>query len=428
MQPLPSRSRRMSQQSKSPVRMEKTLQKQRLWIVSELYYPELTSTGHYITAIAESLADELDVRVICGQPNYSARGSRMPAAESLNNVQIKRVWSLTLDKNILLFRLLNMLSLSIAVWLKAIACFRKNDSVLVVTSPPLLPIVTAAAALHRGVGYTLLVHDLYPEQLIATGVLSTGSYIAATIDISNRWVYKHAQQIIAVGRDMKQVLEKKTAGLQIPSSYIPNWSDTAQITPQPRGENTLLGELKLLDKFMVLSAGNFGRPNDLETVVNAAKILTSNEAVHFLFIGNGARERWLQQNTADLPNVTILPSMPREEQNVFLNACDVTLASLVHGMWGAAVPSRIYNYMAAGKPVIAVCEERSEMARLVTEEEAGLVVRPGDPKELAVAVRKLMDSPEVVTAMSKNARAAALRNYSAETVLKQYLELMIPAR
>src|SRR4051812_1720521 len=40
----------------------------RLWVVTELYYPEETSTGYYLTRIAEGLAEDRDVKVLCGQP------------------------------------------------------------------------------------------------------------------------------------------------------------------------------------------------------------------------------------------------------------------------------------------------------------------------------------------------------------------------
>jgi colanic acid biosynthesis glycosyl transferase WcaI len=405
--------------------MELRESKPRIWILSELYRPELTSTGHYITAIAESLTSDLDVHVICAQPNYSARGSRYATRETLNDVQIRRVWSLRLDKNILLFRLLNALSLSVSAWLTAIRNFDKGDRVLVVTTPPLLPLATAAAALMRGTGYTLLVHDVYPEQLTATGILSKGSLIGAMIDLINRWVYKHTERIIVVGRDMQELLEKKTEGLDIPISNIPNWSDSAEITPKPRNENSLLKELGLKDKFVILSAGNFGRPNDLETLVDAAEILATNDRARFLFIGNGAREEWLRNRTEKLKNVTVLPSMAREEQPVFLNACDVTLASLVSGMWGAAVPSRIYNYLAAGKPVIAVCEDGSEMARLVTEANTGLVVASGDSEGLGAAILELMHSPERVAHLSENARALSVGQCSAETALRRYRDILV---
>jgi glycosyltransferase involved in cell wall biosynthesis len=395
-------------------------QTQRLWIISELYYPELTSTGYYLTQIAESLASEADIRVICGRPNYSARTAPAIAFETRNNVQIRRVTALRLNKNILLFRLLNMLSLSLNIFLRELVSFQKGDAVLVVTTPPLLPVVTAIACLAKGAGYTVLVHDVYPQQLIATGILNSRSVLARSIDVMNRWVYKHSRSIIAVGRDMRDLLEKKVGGLDIPVKFIPNWGETDKITPQQHDENELLRELNFEGKFVILSAGNFGRPNDLETIVAAAELLVEDEKVQFLFIGEGAQSGWLERRTAGLANVLILPPMSREDQNAFLNACDATISSLVRGMWGAAVPSRVYNYMAAGKPVIAVCERDSELARIVADDDIGAFVAPGDADGLASTIRDLIASPDLCRKMATNARSAALNKYSANTVLPQY--------
>src|SRR4028119_547284 len=90
--------------------------KKKLWVVTELYYPEDNQTGYYLTRIAEGLADDFDVRVICGQPNYAARGTRAPRRERHRGVEIHRVWGTTLDKNVLVFRLLNMLTLGVSMF------------------------------------------------------------------------------------------------------------------------------------------------------------------------------------------------------------------------------------------------------------------------------------------------------------------------
>jgi colanic acid biosynthesis glycosyl transferase WcaI len=76
---------------------------QRVWIVSELFYPEETSTGYLLTKIAEGLAAEFEVLVLCGQPGYSGRGMRAPKRESYRGMTIYRSWSTTLDKNVLPF-------------------------------------------------------------------------------------------------------------------------------------------------------------------------------------------------------------------------------------------------------------------------------------------------------------------------------------
>src|SRR4030095_1110496 len=140
--------------------------KQRLWVVTELYYPEETSTGYYLTRIAEGLAVDFDVKALCGQPNYSARGTVAPKREVHNGVEIFRAAGTTLDKNVIVFRLMNMFTLGISIFLKALRNFRRGDKVLVVTTPPSMPFVVALAALAKGSSYTLLIHDNYPEILI----------------------------------------------------------------------------------------------------------------------------------------------------------------------------------------------------------------------------------------------------------------------
>jgi hypothetical protein len=140
-----------------------------LWVVTELYYPEETSTGYYLTRIAEGLANDFNVKVLCGQPNYSARGTRAPKREVHQGVEIFRAFGTTFNKNVILFRLINMLTLSISVFFKAIFHIRRGEQVLVVTTPPSLPFIAAFAALFRGANYVLLIHDNYPEILIAAG-------------------------------------------------------------------------------------------------------------------------------------------------------------------------------------------------------------------------------------------------------------------
>ena len=242
--------------------------KKNLWIVTELYYPEETSTGYYLTRIAEGLTEDFNVKALCGQPNYSGRGIRAPKKEVHNDVEIFRAFGTTLDKNIIFFRLINMLTLSFSIFWKALFNFRKGDKILVVTTPPSLPFITAIAALLRGGSYVLLIHDNYPEILIAVGKLKENSIFVRVVDFFNRWLYKYAAKIIVVGRDMRKLVEKKTYGLDIPIEYIPNWAELEQLKPAPRLENELLKELELLEKFVFLYAGNMGHPNDLKSILD----------------------------------------------------------------------------------------------------------------------------------------------------------------
>ncbi|MCU0239126.1 MAG: hypothetical protein MUC29_06765, partial [Pyrinomonadaceae bacterium] len=158
----------------------------RLWVVTELYFPEMTSTGYYLTAIAEGLTDSFEVKALCGQPNYSARGVRAESHEIHNDVEIFRCLGTTLDKNVIPFRLINMLTLSASILFKALFNFQKGDQVLVVTTPPSLPFITAFASLIKGASYTLLIHDNYPEILIAVDKTDEKSWLVNIINYANR--------------------------------------------------------------------------------------------------------------------------------------------------------------------------------------------------------------------------------------------------
>lgn len=400
--------------------------KQALWVVTELYYPEETSTGYYLTRIAEGLTDEFDVKVLCGQPNYSARGVRAEYREIHRGVEIFRSYGTTLDKNVIVFRLINMLTLSLSIFWNAIRQFKKSDRVLVVTTPPSLPFISAVACLLRGAGYALLIHDNYPEILIAAGKSSENSPIVKIIDYFNRWLYKYAAKIIVVGRDMKTLIERKIEGLDVPVVVIPNWAELETVEPADRNENRLLKELNLSDRFVFLYAGNMGYPNDLESILTCAAQIDDKLPIHFIFLGAGVKHAKLIKTIEEnnLTNVTVLPPQPRSEQIVFLNACDVALVSLVKKMWGVSMPSRTYNILAAGKPILALTEEDSELAQVVEEEEIGWIVSPDQPEILLRTIEKIYNQRSEIPEMNRRSRRAALEKYALETAIEKYRQVI----
>jgi len=393
-----------------------------LWVVTELYYPEETSTGYYLTRIAEGLTVDFEVRVLCGQPNYSARGTKAPKREVHKKVEIFRAGGTTLDKNIIVFRLINMLTLSISVFFKAMRYIRKGDKILVVTTPPSLPFITAFASLIKGAGYILLIHDNYPEILVAAKKTKENSFFVETLNYFNRWLYKYANKIIVCGRDMFELVKKKTEGLDIPIETIQNWAELENVKPFPRDENQLLKELEIEDKLVFLYAGNMGYPNDLESILECADKLKADDRFCFVFLGAGVKRKWLEKEIQEksLKNVKLLASRPRSEQNIFLNACDVAIVTLVKKMWGVSMPSRTYNILAAGKPILALTEKDSEIAKVVEEDSVGWTVPPNEPEKLLQKIFEIYENKEKFAEMGNNARQSALKKYSLETALEKY--------
>jgi len=393
-----------------------------LWILTEVYHPEEISTGYYLTSLAEGLSSKYEVKVLTGQPKHMARGLRAPKLEVRNGVEIHRASATTLNKNVMLFRLINMVTIGIAMFFRSIRHFKKGDRVLVVTAPPSLPVTTALAALVRGASYTVLVQDSYPEILIAVGAARQDSSFVKLVNYVNRAVYKHAAKIIVMGRDMNELFQQKSAGLDIPIVTIPNWADLESIRPAPKESNPLLRKLGLLDKFVLLYAGNIGHPTDVESIIDAAEQLLEQPEIHFLFIGAGVKKKWVEEQVRgrSLKNVTVLDYMPRSEQSVFLNACDVGLIALINGMWGTAMPSRTYNIMAAAKPILAITESGSELAQVIDEEQIGWHVPPGSPGELTEAVLQIYEQRSELVRMGMRGRLAAEKKYSLKKAIGDY--------
>lgn len=397
-------------------------------MVSELYYPEETSTGYFLTGIAEALATEFDVRVICSQPTYSARGTIAPARETRLGVHIYRYWGARLDKNNLLLRLVNAATIAISLFLAASRRVSRGDCVLVVTNPPILPFLVVLAAKARGANTLLLVHDVYPEVLVASGLSDRNSVLVRAVGGLSRWLYRQVDTRIVLGRDMQRLVNARLSNPAGDSTtvIIPNWGDIQAVASQDRHANRLLSELGLANKFVVQFMGNIGRTHNIDLVVEAARRLQKNSDIHFLIVGEGARRKWLETAVSSdgLPNITLLPPCPRDELADYLNACDVSVIGLLPGMQGVSVPSRLYNVMAAGKPVIALVDADSEVALVIEEERSGWVVAQDDAEALVNAIVRAHDDSDSVATRGKNARRAAEQKYSRERVGQKFLEVV----
>ncbi len=400
--------------------------KKTLWVITELYYPENNQTGYYMTGIAEGLTKNFNVRVICGQPNYAARGTFAPKRENHKNVEIFRVWSTTLNKDIIFLRLINMLTIGFSIFFKMVAKIKKDEEMLVVSAPPTLPFSAALAAKLRGAKYSLIIQDKYPETLIAVGKVNPQSFFVRILNSFNIWLYQGAKKIIVVGRDMQALvisqIKQSSDGKFPPVEVIQNWASLEEIEPMPRNNNQLLRQLKIADKFVFLYAGNMGHPQDIESIVGCAEKLKMDERFHFLFIGSGVKRKWLEREVSEknLSNITVLPPRSRSEQNIFLNACDVGLVPLVKKMWGVAMPSRTYNLMAAGKPILALTENNSEVAKVIEDEKVGWYVSPNDPEALCKIIFEIFENRATLPEMGQRARLSALEKYSVEAAVEKY--------
>lgn len=397
-----------------------------IWFISEVYFPDEQGTAFYTTGLAEGLAGNFKVGVLCSCPTVTARGKRVARKEVRNGVIVERCMGTTLDKDIFILRLVNIATYSVSILLKALTRVKKGDIVFAVTSPPSTPFIARFVCFLKKAVCVLRIEDVYPEILVATGMIRERSFLNGILRFATGILYRSADQVVVLGRDMKTLAEKKMGDGSKTARIIRSWADTNTVFPLPKEDTALVRELGLHKKFVVSCVGNMGRAQAIEFLFEAVTMLKDEDRIHFLFIGGGARRKWMEREAVSrgLNNVTLLDQRPRDDQANFLNACDISVISLLPGVTGAGVPSRTYNIMAAGKPIIAVSEEASEVAMLVREEAIGWVTPPCNPEFLVRTILEAMSDMERLINMGCKAGAAARGKFSRENIVEEYRDLV----
>jgi glycosyltransferase involved in cell wall biosynthesis len=184
-------------------------------------------------------------------------------------------------------------------------------------------------------------------------------------------------------------------------TVIHNWADCHGVAPGPR-DNPFARQQGLVDRFVVLHAGNIGLSQNLEIVLHAAEQLREQPDVVFVFVGDGAKKKDLQEIAVrrDLRNVMFLPFQPRELMDQSYATADVSLVSLKRGLAGVIVPSKVYNVLASGRPCIAAVEQDCEVADIIHRHDCGFVVGPGDASALRARILELAADRDRAVAMA----------------------------
>lgn len=376
-------------------------------IVSEVFFPDRTTTAHILTKIASRLAQTREVTVICGPVGYEY-GIGIDA-EDLPGVKIIRLPTARYDKNNLINRTWQFIRLSSALNSVMLKELRSGDEVLIVTNPAPLLILTARAARRHKFPLTILVHDVFPENCIPARVFKSENLVYRLIrKIFNR-AYRRASRLIVLGRDMAEIMRKKVGREGPEITIIENWCDS----PHYPVECEQNGNINLL------YAGNMGRVQGLEEFIELFRTLKNN--VKLILRGNGAALNGIKAQIADMPNVCYLGPYSKDEQFEVLADCDLALVTLAKGMYGLGVPSKTYNILRAGKPILYVGDSMSEIALMIKEYNIGFCFEPDNPDGIKAFLNGLSaDMRSQLREMGAKAKELALTIYSEDRILSKY--------
>ncbi|NEN05463.1 glycosyltransferase [Diaminobutyricibacter tongyongensis] len=385
-------------------------------MITQWFDPEPTFKG--LLFAQELIRQGHDVEVVTGYPNYPGGklydGYTMTGfrREVVGGVRVLRVPLYPSHDGSAVKRIANYVSFAAAASVGVLAMGRPD--VAYVYHPPAtvcLPAVVLKAL--KGVPYVYDVQDLWPDTLAATGML-THPRALAIVGRFMKGVYSGAARIAVLSDGFREALS--TRG--VPRSkveVIHNWADEAQIDVSVTSDKPA-EDLGFGDDFIVTFAGNLGKAQGLESVLDAAGLLREKTGLRFVFVGGGLEAENLQREARrrGLANVTFLPRRPISEMGNILTRSDALLVHLRdEPLFEITIPSKTQAYLMAGRPILMAV--RGDAARLVECAGAGKVFEPESPAQLADAVTELMSlTPE---ARAELGRAGA-RFYQEKLSLK----------
>ncbi|MBA7570036.1 hypothetical protein ES708_11781 [subsurface metagenome] len=395
----------------------------KFFLISQVFYPDEVSTAGLFTSLCSYVAEEqIEVEVWCAHPSYTET-EKQPGTTIYQGIEIHYLPSTHFHKRILIGRLINYLTFMVSVIVKLLITKDKTP-IFTHTTPPSLGIVISCICSMKRRKFVYLLLDIFPDGLIRLGKVSAKSPLIRLWRRMNVGSLKRSYKIIVIGRDMQEWIGSVyRQGIQ-KMEYIPLWQDDQLISPGDYYKNALVRKYGLQDKFVVQYSGNMGLWNEMECIAQVVNRVHGD--VFFLFVGGGMREREFYNSLDDdtHKDVLLLPFQPIKQLNESLTACHVGLVSLKEGLEGMAVPSKLYGIMAAGIPVLALAPLDSEIARVVEEENCGMVVLPTDIEALVQAILKLKSDEQLREEMGENGRKAFLQKYTTSIQARKYISLL----
>jgi colanic acid biosynthesis glycosyl transferase WcaI len=403
----------------------------KILIITLYYKPDPGASSVIISQLSRELVNlGHKVTVVTGFPHYAEnvmekkyRG-KIFTTENLDSIKIVRTYLYTSPhKANFMVRLLNYVSFNILSTLAGL--FSGLQDLIFAPSPPLTVGLSAAfIGFFKRIPYVYNVQDINPDVLIKLGILRNRLFILFAKSLE-KFVYNSAEQITVLSEGFRDNLLAKSVPPQ-KLTIIPNFIDPDFVKPLPR-ENEFARQHNLGGRYVVLYAGNLGHSQNLEDLLECAKLMSSEKDLVFLIVGHGSRKPFLEDYARELnlENVLFVPFQPLEMMPEIYASADLSLVTLKQGIALDSVPSKIYTIMASARPVLAAVDPGSDAWKLVENAGCGLCLDPESPTALREAIDYLRERPDLSSAMGQRGRQYVLDHHTSTLIGQEYQELFM---
>ncbi len=397
----------------------------RILLLNQVFYPDVAATAQHAHDLARHLVKHgHEVQVISSRSIYGEKGATLSKHEVVDGIDVHRVGKSIFGKAGIVARIADFKLFYMAATVKALMLPRA-DVVVAFTTPPFIALLGWFLRVLRGSKYVYWVMDMYPDVPVACGVMKDDGFVTGVLEGINQFCLRRADRVVVLGRCMlEKVRAKKVDHGQV--VHIGVWSDETEVAPVPREANPYRQEWGFGDRFVVMYSGNFGLAHDVDTMLQAAKRLKDDDRIRFAFVGGGKKKSVVDDfvKTHELKNCVTAPYQPREKLGASLSCADLHLVSVLEGLEGCIVPCKLFGAMAAGRGAVYIGNPSSEVARVLMEHDAGVLVRQGDVEGLVKVIADLAANHDRSKALGEHAREALKTVYDREAACEAWRKLL----
>ncbi|ERP91175.1 hypothetical protein Q670_12965 [Alcanivorax sp. P2S70] len=390
--------------------------------VHRYYWPDTPPYASMLKQIVgQWVKDGHDVDVLSSQPSYKSavENSRQAARETIDGAQVIRL-KLPHESGRPIVRILNALRLGVGVIFQAV--IRKRYDVLMVsTAPPVLAgWFVALAAKLSGARFIYHCMDIHPEIGRISGEFRNPR-VFNLLSRMDSWSCSQARPVVLLSSDMADSLVARGAESQLQTRVINNFS-----LPSDALE---AGDLPFTwpdEPFVLLFAGNIGRFQGLDILMDAMELLRGRGDIRLLMMGEGVERNSLERIAEEKGlSVTFVGHHSVEVAKQAMKRAQAGFVSLIPELYRFAYPSKTMTYLEQGCPVIVAVEPESQLAKDITDNGAGLSVPGGNAEKLADAIGRLASNTADLMAMRSRAESLANHSFTEQVVLKKWSALLV---
>lgn len=405
----------------------------RVTVIGINYHPETTGIGPFNTGLCEYLSQNNEVEMI-STFSYYPLWKKEPGEEKLlsrtddiNNISVHRGWHYVPAKATAIKRMVHELTFIGSSVLRAL--FSRAPDVYIVVAPPLLSGL-AIGFIARLKGRPVLFHiqDLQPDAAVWLGML-TQQWLIKTLYWFEALTYSWMNVVSGITPAMVSVLLEKNL-TRDKVKLLPNWIPISKdaVLPERRTESGMQVRRDLGiddDTFLAVYSGNLGSKQGLDVLLDAAQELKKSKVpaseATLMICGDGAEKVRLVKEATELglDNLKFTPLLPYEDYKAILTAIDISLVTQVLGSGKAFFPSKVLSILAAGCPILAVCDEESPLHDSLAEAHAGVTAHPENPEAIVQQIMALAENRESLTEYSRSG-FNWVKRFSPETVLANF--------